>query len=172
VAPFDWGDWAPSAALFLSDGPEVVRCASLGILGRALPEGPMTRHFRAEVERQADAEEPLTPRAWVARHAGTGAVVGVSAWKKHPLWPETCIVDVFSHPRFRRCGSDLLAALDLPGGSGHVSYVDAGTTVRSEIVAGMGYRQTASLPRRVKARAAGTNRVDVEVWEQPEEESK
>ena len=162
VAPLGWADWAPSSALYLSDAPDVVRCASLRLWGRDLTECALTHYFKEEAERES---EENAPRARVARRQTTGAVVGMSAWDRHPLWPETCILDVFCHPSARKSGPDLLSALSPPETARRVTYIDRAPSPRSELFEAAGYRRTASLPERVRPSAARSDRVDVGVWE-------
>ena len=105
------------------------------------------------------------PRALALVQRASTAVVGLALWSNDPLWPGSCLVDLYCHPHFWDRGPDLLAALVLPGAERCLAYADADFGPKTDALAATGFRPTVTLKRRVAADRARTGWVDVEVWE-------
>ena len=100
----------------------------------------------------------------VLKQARTTAVVGFAAWGWHPLWPDTCLLDVYCHPHHWDGAQELLAALTLPDDQRLVAYADADCAHKAPILSAFGFRQTGTLRRWVAADWAQTSFVDVAVY--------
>jgi hypothetical protein len=162
IEPLAWVHWPSSAALFLGDFPCVVRCAPARLIERGLPEGPLLPLLRGEERGRAEGKHP---RAMVLRNAQTSAVVGLTAWGWHPLWFDTCVLDIFCHPNYWDQARDLLGALTLPEAGRIIAYSDASCTFKSEILVDQGFNKTATLKDWVPASAARSTYLDVAVFE-------
>jgi hypothetical protein len=154
VVQAGWTHWPLSAPLFTGDYPGAVRCAPLRLFGRASTEGAWLELLH---------EDATRARVLVQRQ--TAAVVGVAAWGFHPLWPHSCLVDVYCHPRFWDRAADLLDALVLPGADRRLAYSDEGGPQKGEVLAAAGFAPSARHTRRVAADRARTGWVDVTEWE-------
>ncbi len=86
-------------------------------------------------------------------------------WSDHPLWPDTCLVDLYCHPAFWDEGAALLQALEIPESHTCLAYCDAGLQPKAAALNEAGFRCSATLKQRVAANRAQTGWVDVEVWE-------
>jgi GNAT superfamily N-acetyltransferase len=158
----DWPHWPASAALFIGNFPGVVRCAPLGLFGRISTEGALLTLIQAEEGRRAGGE---SPRAKALVQTESGAQVGLAIWEWDPLWPETCLVDLYCHPRFWNRGSELLAALELPKAERYLAYTDPGCQEKGRELLAAGFRATARHQRRVAVDAARAGWADVVAWE-------
>lgn len=155
VQPVAWRHWAPSSFLFAGDFPGVVRSAPLKLIGRGLTEGPLLPLLR-------EADEGATPpRGMVLQNRATKAVVGLAAWGWHPIWPETCLLDVYCHPNYWEQAGALLAALELPAARRYVAYGDAACPAKHHLLRAAGFEQTNTLSQWVSADAARSSFVDV-----------
>jgi hypothetical protein len=168
IEPATWAHWPSSLALFLGDFSCVVRCLPLKLVGRQPREGAFLSLLRDEEKRRLEGKEP---RAMVLKQAGTMAVVGFAAWGWHPLWPDTCLLDVYCHPHHWDRAAELLGALTLPDGQRFrpngqrvVAYADADCAHKAPILSAFGFRQTGTLRRWVAADWAQTSFVDVAVY--------
>ena len=157
-----WRHWPASAALFLGSFPGAVRCASLRLFGRSSTEGPFLHLIQEKEQRR---EQGVPARARVLCQAATGAVVGLAMWDWDPLWPSTCLVDVYCHPGFWEHGWALLGELALPTAERCVAYNDQGCRSKGHMLLAAGFRPVALHHRRVAPDRARTSLVDVEVWE-------
>jgi hypothetical protein len=45
-------------------------------------------------------------------------------WSWHPLWPDTCLIDVYCHATYWDKAGDLLANLELPKTKRYLAYTD------------------------------------------------
>ena len=158
IGPAAWRHWGASAALFLGDWPEPVRCLPLGLLARSSTEGPWLEVMQAQ-------EENDQARVRVLESKGSGAVVGVAAWDWDAHWPETCVVDVYCHPAFWVRAGALLESLDLPAAERYVAY-SAGPE-KAAVLQEAGFGQVAELKGRVALDHRRRQRADVSVWERP-----
>lgn len=162
VEEVQWRHWPASAALFLGDSPGAVRCAPLKLLGRSSTEGPFLDLIQGEARCREKGE---LSRARVLCQTATQAVVGLATWDWDPLWPSTCVVEVYCHPDFWEEGGDLLAALPLPEAERYVAYSDTGCLEKGEVLHEAGFRPVGRHARRVALDRARTRLVDVSVWE-------
>jgi len=162
IQDVSWIHWPSSAALFLGDFPGAVRCAPLRLFSRASTEGPFLPLVRGEEQRGEKGEKP---RARVLFQTTSQAVVGLSIWDWDPLWPATCLVDVYCHPDFWEEGRALLADLALPQAERYVAYSDPGCLEKGEVLRAAGFRPAGRHPRRVALDRARTRLADVSVWE-------
>lgn len=162
IEEVQWKHWLSSAALFLGDWSGVVRCAPLGMLGRKSTESPFLGLIQAEQARREEGEEVRTK---VLFQTESGAAVGVAMWAWDPLWPETCLVDVFCHPDHWGEGGDLLDSLVLPQAERYVAYGDVGGAAKGEILEAAGFIQTGLHEKRVAVDRGRTQWADVTVWE-------
>jgi len=159
-----WAHWPASPALFMSEAPGQIRCAPLGQFGRHSTEGSFVSLLRQEGQRR---KEGRPSRTRVLQAKGSRAVVGVAAWRDHPLWPDTCVVDVYTHPNFWDRAPELLAALPLPDTGRLLAYGDAECPQKHEVLKAVGFRQVAAFPKRLAADVAGTAFVDAIEFEKP-----
>jgi hypothetical protein len=162
IQPPHWVHWPSSAALFLGDFPCAVRCAPLRLIGRQSTEGPFLPLLRDAQRRQAVDEKP---RAMVLCNAQTNAVVGFTAWGRHPLWEDICLVDVYCHPSYWDSAGELLSSLPLPGAERCVAYSEAGCRHKTAVLLDHGFKQSATLKGRVPATRAKTSFLDLALFE-------
>jgi hypothetical protein len=162
VEEVQWRHWPDSAALFLGNFPGAVRCAPLGLLGRSSTEGPLLPLIEGEEQGREKGE---VSRARVLCQKATQAVVGLAIWDWDPLWPSTCVVEVYCHSGFWGEGGALLGALPLPEAERYVAYSDADCLEKGEVLRAAGFRQTAQHARRAALDQARTRLVDINVWE-------
>lgn len=158
IQPLAWNHWPVSSFLFAGDFPGVVRCAPLGLMGRDLTEEALLPLLQDAEQRRA-SDQP--PRAVALQNVRTRAMVGFAAWDWHPIWPETCLVDVYCHPAFWERGGDLLAALDLPDARRILAYGDPSCPQKHEILHRAGFHHVNTLPQWIPADAAGSAQTDV-----------
>ena len=157
IEPIDWPHWPVSAALGLCDSPGVVRFASMHLFGRNTTEGTVLGVLRRQQERGPDAP----PCAMVLSQTASTTVVGISTWDWHPLWPDTCIVDVYCHAQHWRRAGELLEALSLPAAGRCVAYADPICAERRDVLTAAGFQPISTMPQRLAANATGTQLVDV-----------
>ena len=164
IGALDWPHWPASPALFMAGFPGVVRCAPMKLFGRASTEGPFLSLLCDETQRR---EERKGPRSFALQSKGSGAVVGLTVWGHDPLWPDTCLVDVYCHPDYWDRASDLLAALALPDADRYVAYGDPTCAAKIEVLKVAGFREAATLSNRLAADAAKADFADVIAFERP-----
>lgn len=162
IQPIDWLHWPASAPLLAGGWPGIVRCAPLGIVGRALPEGPMLPLILDNFKRR-DNSQP--PRGMALVKPDTTAVVGLTAWSADPLWPDTCLVDVFCHPSFWTRAGELLASLQFPKGRRLLTYAEKSSTAKRDVLEAAGFKHTVVLPIRVAEDRKRSSWTDVMVYE-------
>ncbi len=162
VETLDWVHWPASPALFLADFPGVVRGAGMGIFGRGSTEGKLLPLLRDAMERK---EQGKPARVVALRQVETTAVVGLGMWSPDPMWPHSCLVDVYCHPAFWDRAEDLLSALELPSFDRYIAYSDVGLTPKAAVLSGLGFKRVATHEGRVAVDRARTGFVGVEVWE-------
>jgi len=162
LLPVDWPHWPASAALFVGDFPGRVRCAPLRLFGRASTEGPLLPLLRGNIERRQKGQPP----AGLALQANQStAVVGLAAWGWDPLWPDTCLLDVWCHPAWWDRAAELLGALELPEADRCIAYGDSACEAKLEVLRAAGFRQIGVLPRWLAADRARSGFVDVVAFE-------
>jgi len=150
-----WENWPTSAPLFTGDFPGTVRCAPLGLFGRASTEGAWL-HLLHDDNYQAR----------VLVRPETGAVVGAAIAGDHPLWPDTGLLDVYCHPDFWDWGTELLGALQRPGRDRWLAVSDDGCTAKDAVLAASGFTSTQRAVRRIAVDTRKTAFADVIEWEQ------
>jgi len=151
-----WRHWGASAALFMREADEAVRCLPLRLMARCTTEGPWLDVMRGQ-------EEDDKKRVRVLEAEGSGAVVGVAAWGWDAHWPETCIVDVYCHPSFWGEAGALLDSLELPSAERYVAY---GTGAeKAAVLQEAGFGEITKLKERVALDHRRSRRADVSVWE-------
>jgi hypothetical protein len=162
IQPIGWIHWPSSPALFLGDFPCVIRCVPLKIIGRHLTEGPLLPLLRDEKKRKKQSGDP---HAMVLRNEGTTAVVGLTTWDWHPLWEDTCLVDIFCHPDYWSEAGSLLKSLPLPEAERYIAYGDIDCKHKTKVLLDDDFRQTTILKRRVRRNMKRNVFLDVRVFE-------
>jgi GNAT superfamily N-acetyltransferase len=159
----DWPHWPASATLFLAPGPELVRAAPVGLLGRASSEHALLDLLWSVARAPAEGQE--LDRARVLVRGDNGAVVGLACWAWDGLWPDTCLVDVYCAPRWWEQAPPLLAALPLPPGARRVAYTTAGAAAKGQALLSAGLRPRARHVQRLADPGGSGQRLDVLQWE-------
>jgi GNAT superfamily N-acetyltransferase len=162
IQPLDWTHWPASVALFTGDFPGIVRCAPLKLIGRQATEAPFLPLLREEKSRH---ESGASPRALALQNTLTTAVVGIAAWDWHPIWPDTCLLDIFCHPDFWDKAEDLLAALALPDADTYLAYGDDGCKQKIDVLLAAGFNQVVTLEKRIPSYLSKAGRIDVALFE-------
>jgi len=162
VARIDWNHWPPSIPLFIGDFPGVVRSLVMEVLGRRSTEGPIVGRLEEEIERK---DEGKGPRTTVLTGDASGAVFGLATCGNHPMWPGTCLVDLYCHPSGWERGAELLETMEVDQAERVVAYCDAGLEEKETILDAAAYRPVATYQKRVAADRARTAFVDVREWE-------
>ena len=146
--------------LFSESKPGAVRSAgAMRLYGRSSSEGPLIPLLKDELER---LEEGKSVRTSVARVKETGAVVGMATTDRDPVWPGTCIVDVFCHDDFWAHGDALLNTISWPGADRYVAYCDVGWREKEVVLETAGFEREAVLKRWISV--GGQEAVDVTLW--------
>lgn len=158
----DWLHWPSSPALFLGDFPGVIRCAPLRLVGRNSTEGALLPLIRDGKKWRREGKKPHTQ---VLRNKQSTAVVGLATWDWDPLWPDTCLVDVYCHPNYWEKAGNLLAALPLPDADRYLAYGDSGCRAKHNVLEAAGFRQTATFVKRIAVDKGKTDFANVLVWE-------
>jgi GNAT superfamily N-acetyltransferase len=159
VAALDWPHYPLTTPLFVSGFPGVIRNAALGLLGRCITEAGLLPPLQ-----ETHLRPDVMPRA-VVLGLPNGAVTGLAAWRRDELWPDTCIADVYCHPRFWNRASELLAKLEFPVAERLIAYCDVGFAEKRDALEHAGFRQCAVLPEWLQQNAVGSTRFDVAVLE-------
>jgi hypothetical protein len=162
IQQLEWSHWPSSPALFLGDFPGIIRCAPLKLIGRQSTEGPLLSLLREEKKRQTAGDKP---RAMVLQNQDTSAVVGFTAWDWHPLWEETCLVDVYCHPNYWNEAGNLLSSLVLPDAQHYLAYNDLACKPKTQVLLDEGFSQTAVFKRRVPKTKLHNSFLDVGLFE-------
>jgi hypothetical protein len=160
IEPLGWTHWPSSPALFMGGFPGVVRCAPLRLIGRRSTQAPFL-HLLWDQARLPGAR----PQARVLRNEATTAAVGFAVWAWHPLWEDTCVVDVYCHPDYWDEAGDLLASLPLPEADRTVAYGEVDFGEKAGVLLAQGFRQTAVLKGRVPSTCDRRSFLDVAVFE-------
>lgn len=147
--------------LFSGTFKEVVRSVVMRLFGRSSSEGPLISLFRDELDRRAN-DKPT--RTVIARINGRSTVVGFATTDRDPLWPGTCMVDVFCHPNFWAHGIELLNEMSWPDARRYVAYCDAGWQEKEDVLRKAGFQQAAKFERWMPVDRAVTDWVDVNMW--------
>jgi GNAT superfamily N-acetyltransferase len=159
IEPLDWPHWPASAPLFSAALPGVIRNVQFGLFGRALTEGPLLKALDIERGR---GDKP--PRTYALKKPENNAVVGLASWGRHPLWPKTCLVDVYCHPAYWSRAAELLEQLSLPEANHIVAYCDAGFEAKLEVLRCAGFKPLATLPQWIARDAVQSGFLDVQIF--------
>ncbi|MDA0336839.1 MAG: GNAT family N-acetyltransferase [bacterium] len=155
VHPVSWENWPTSAPLFTGPFPGTVRCAPLGLFGRASTERGWLQLLHD------DRSQGL-----VLRQQSTGAIVGAAVAGDHPLWPQTGLVDVYCHPDFWEWGAELLGALERPQRDRWLACSDDGCPAKESVLAAAGFTSTQRAARRIAVDTAKSAFADVLEWQE------
>jgi GNAT superfamily N-acetyltransferase len=147
--------------LFLKDCPGTVRMTPGKLFGRASSEGAFISLLRSELEREAENQSPRTA---ILVQQETEAVLGYATTDRDPIWPNTCVVDLFCLPNAWHRGNDLLNFINWPGADRYVSYCDAGWKAREDILDSAGFRPCATLPKWLAKNRTESEKIDINVW--------
>ncbi len=158
IEPLAWRHWPASAPLFLRPGPGVVRCAPLRVFGAGLIEGPLLPAIQAQQERQAAEQGPC---AVVLENSASQAVLGLAVWMFDPVWPATCVVDVFCHEDYWSRGSEMLSALAFPPGRRRVAYGDSSCPPKQAVLQAAGFARAGVLEKWLPGPSPADRGVDV-----------
>ncbi|NQZ68203.1 MAG: hypothetical protein HRT89_09040, partial [Lentisphaeria bacterium] len=158
MRPVGWLDWPTAPCLYLNSFPGVVRSMQMGIIGRSSTEGGML----GLIKHNESNDDKL---AWSLYNPQTGAVLATAGYRWHPLWPETLILDFYSHPDcWERC-HDLIEKLKLPETTRLVAYSDFENPRKNRVLADLGFSEVAEFQNRVYKDTAKTVLVDVFEYE-------
>ena len=155
-----WTHWPSSAALFMGDFPGVIRCAPLHLMGRQSTQTPFLSLLYEE-----DIQPTGHSKGMVLQNKATTAVVGFAAWDWHPLWADTCLVDIYCHPKYWGEAGNLLASLVLPEADRYIAYCEADHREKTEVLLGEGFKPTALYKRRVPSSNEKKSFLDVALFE-------
>jgi hypothetical protein len=161
IKPLAWAHWLSIQPLLQSDDDCITRMVALKHIGRRTTEGPFLTLQHDEFARRASGEKP---RAFVLETATT-AVVGFAMWSWHPLWTDTCLVDVYCHSAYWHEAESLINALELPHADRYIAYADITCEPKKKILLEAGFEQAAVFKNRVAKTWAKTSFVDVALFE-------
>ena len=148
--------------LFSGAFGRVVRSVgSMRLFGLGSSEGPLIPLLKDELER---LEEGKAIRTSVAHVKETSSVVGVATIDRDPVWPGTCVVDVFCHPEFWTHAGALLDQITWPDAHRYVAYCDVGWQEKETALGEAGFEREATLKHWVSVDRAATDFVDVNLW--------
>lgn len=161
VQPLHWTHWPSSGALFLGNFPGIVRCVRAEIFGRASSEGGLLPLLIEGAQRQQQDEPPATV---VLENSVTRAVVGLATYQWDPIWPATCLLDLYCHPAYWDHGTMLLDRLSLPTPQRVVAYVDSEHVDKQAVLRQVGFQPVTTLPQWLAADTVNSRQVDVIVF--------
>jgi hypothetical protein len=159
ITPLEWRHWLTVQPLLQGNDECITRVLALKHIGRRTTEGAFLTLLRDEFVNRAKGEKP---RAYVLELT-SGAVVGFVMWSWHPLWPDTCLVDVYCHAKYWDKAQELLSGLELPKADRYLAYADCETKKR--VLLENGFEETAVLKNRVETTWAKASFTDVAVFE-------
>jgi hypothetical protein len=160
VGPLQWRHWLSIQPLLQGDDECITRVVALKHLGRRTTEGPFLSLLQDEFTRRAKGERP---RAYVLENAST-AVVGFAMWSWHPLWPDTCLVDVYCHSDYWDKAKELLEALALPEADRYLAYADVTCEAKQRVLERAGFKHIAVLKNFVAKTWIKSSFVDVTLF--------
>lgn len=165
ITIFGWRDWVTATPLLMGDFPGMVRCAPWGMIGRHSPEGYLLEPL---LDAERNGYVTSNARLLAARHPEHGTVVGLAGWHWHPLWPGSCLVDLYCHPTYWAIGETLLATLTLPKADRILAYVDNGSRDKVDLLMAQGFHPITTLPNFVARNARKSSFSDVTVLQHRE----
>jgi hypothetical protein len=86
-------------------------------------------------------------------------------WEWHPLWPNTCLVDLFCHPSYWNRAGELLATLQLPAADRYVAFSDSNNTLKQNALESAGFKQAVVLKSWAAKDYLRTSFVDVVLFQ-------
>jgi GNAT superfamily N-acetyltransferase len=147
--------------LFLNQCAGLTRMTTAKLFGRGSTEGPFIPLLRNELERKA---ENLPPRTAMLIQQKTEAVVGYATTDRDPIWPNTCIVDVFCLPNFWSQAPALLNVIHWPNADRYIAYCDVGWKEKEEALQNAGFQICATLPKWLAKGHTSNEQIDVNMW--------
>ena len=63
-------------------------------------------------------------------------------WDWHPLWINTCLLDVYCHPAYWQKAPELLEQLSLPQADRYIAFTDANQFKKQSVLEAAGFRET------------------------------
>lgn len=139
VAPLEWRHWLTIQPLLQADDECITRVVALKHVGRRTTEGTFLTLLKNEFTNRAKGEKP---RAYVLE-LSSGAVVGFAMWSWHPLWPDTCLLDIYCHPTYWDKAAELLGVLELPKADRYLAYADC--TAKKNVLLEHGFTESTVL---------------------------
>jgi|SaaInlStandDraft_1057018.scaffolds.fasta_scaffold17526_2 GNAT superfamily N-acetyltransferase len=158
MRPVCWQDWPTAPFLFLSNFPGVIRSLHMNIIGRGSTEGGLLKLIQHN-------EQHEEKTSWSLSSPETGAVLAVASYHAHPHWPESIILDVYSHPDCWDQCPELIDRLNLPDSPRILSYSDSENKEKCALLSELGFKKSASFRDRVYKDAEKTSPVDVFEYE-------
>jgi hypothetical protein len=159
VTPLAWRHWLTVQPLLQGDDECITRVLVLKHIGRRTTEGLFLTLLRDEFANRTRSEKP---RAYVLE-LSSDAVVGFVMWSWHPLWPGTCLVDVYCHVKYWDKAQELLGGLELPRADRYLAYADC--KAKKKALLENSFEETAVLKNRATMTWAKTSFIDVSVFE-------
>jgi len=162
VESLSWAHYPASAALFLREQPEVIRCSLLRTYGQSFPEQWMLTPLLQQNKKLRCAV--------LKNHVNS--VVGFSSCGPHPIWKGIYILDVFCHTLFWDKAEDLVKFnLKATGKNRFVAYVDVheGCKGKQLLLTNLGFMVSTQLKDRVIVDKKGKQFRDVVVFERLQE---
>lgn len=161
IEPFAPKHYPVAPILFLNECPGTIRSISPRLFGRVSTEGSFISLMRTTLERQADNQPP---QAAHLVQQETEATVGYVATNHDPLWPNTCVVDLFCLPNFWNQANALLKSIHWPTADRYIAYCDAAWTQKEEALSAAGFQICTTLPQWVSKEYGSTEKTDVNIW--------
>ncbi len=158
VQPLEWWHWLKIQPLLQGDDDCITRIVVLKHIGRRTTEGPFLTLLQNEFANRTKGEKPRV----LVLETST-AVVAFAMWSWHPLWPDTCLLDVYCHTTYWYKAGELLEWLELPKADRYLAYADC--DVKKKVLLTAGFEKTAVLKNRVATTWAKTSFAGVEVFE-------
>jgi GNAT superfamily N-acetyltransferase len=143
LQPLQWKHWLSIQPLLQSEDDCITRLVALKHIGRRTTEGPFLSLLQDEFTRRANGEEP---RAYVLETTTT-AVAGFALWSWHPLWLDTCLVDVYCHSGYWDKAKELLDVLELPSADRYLAYADC--EAKKKVLLAKDFKESAVFKNRV-----------------------
>jgi hypothetical protein len=162
ILPLNWPHWLLIQPLLQGDFGDVIRSLSLKQVGRRSTESAILSLLRDIIEQ---SKRTLPHRVNVLQCNGTGAIGGFAMWDWHPLWIDTCLIDLYCHPTYWKYGKSLLEQLNLPRADRYVAFADANQLEKQRILQDRGFSQVTVLKSWAAVNSSKTSFVDVLLYE-------
>ena len=153
ITPIGWNHWIHVQALLQGDFGDTVRSVALAQFGRQSTSDSFLSLLKDD-----------EARGVALQNETTGAVMGFAVWGWHPVWPSTCIVDLYCHPSAWDHGEGLLSSLRLPKAERFVAFADARQSRKKQILESSGFHPIATLERWVAESPLGASFADVTMF--------